>query len=240
MGFANDFYDYLRLDPFYRKYKHTALNFPITYAFSENFCLPISHDEVVHGKKSFIDKMHGEYEDKFLEARCALMLIMTYPGKKLMFMGTEYAQFREWDFENSLEWFMLDFPNHKYFRDYVAALNDFYLTAKPLWEVDFDFEGFEWILADESSKNTVVYKRIDSNGDYLVVAINFSGETQRVKVCVEKSLRLKCLFDTGNLPSESRDISVENNEDKFYANIILPRFSGGIYKVYKNKNYKKI
>ena len=175
MGFANDFYDYLRLDPLYRKYKHSALNFPLTYAFSENYCLPISHDEVVHGKKSFIDKMFGSYENKFLQARCALMLIMTYPGKKLMFMGTEYAQFREWDFADSLEWFMLDYPNHKYFRDYVSALNNFYLSSPALWERDFIMEGFEWILPDESSKNVVVYKRIDNREDYLIVAINFSG-----------------------------------------------------------------
>ena len=238
MGFANDFYDYLKLDPLYRKYKHTALNFPITYAFSENFCLPISHDEVVHGKKSFIDKMHGEYEDKFLEARCALMLIMTYPGKKLMFMGTEYAQFREWDFENSLEWFMLDYPNHRFFRDYVAALNDFYLSAKPLWDIDFDFSGFEWLLADESSKNTVVYKRVDSKGDCLVIALNFSGDTQSVRAPMEKSLRLECLFDTGNLPTESRSFEVYKNEEKYYTNIVLPRFSGGIYKIIKSNNKK--
>ena len=239
MGFANDFYDYLKLDPLYRKYKHTALNFPITYAFSENFCLPISHDEVVHGKKSFIDKMHGEYEDKFLEARCALMLIMTYPGKKLMFMGTEYAQFREWDFENSLEWFMLDYPNHKFFRDYVAALNNFYLSAKPLWDIDFDFAGFEWILPDESSKNTVVYKRVDSKGDYLVIAINFSGESQTVRAPMEKAKRLECLFDTGNLPHECHSVEILEDNDKFYANITLPRFSGGIFKIYKNnKKYK--
>ena len=238
MGFANDFYDYLQLDPLYRKYKHTALNFPITYAFSENFCLPISHDEVVHGKKSFINKMHGSYEDKFLEARSALMLIMTYPGKKLMFMGTEYAQFREWDFENSLEWFMLDYPNHKYFRDYVSALNNFYLSAKPLWEIDFDFKGFEWLLADEASRNTVVYKRIDSKGDYLVVAINFSGEEQSVRAPIEECEGLECVFDTGSLSDENKLVSVEENDSIFTAKITLPRFSGGIFKIIKNKNKK--
>jgi 1,4-alpha-glucan branching enzyme len=91
MGFANDFYDYVMTDPYFRKYKHKALNFPLMYAFSENYVMPISHDEVVHGKLSFINKMNGSYEDKFSEMRAALLLIMTYPGKKLSFMGTEYS-----------------------------------------------------------------------------------------------------------------------------------------------------
>ena len=240
MGFANDLYTYLMLDPFFRKYKHTALNFPITYAFSENFCLPISHDEVVHGKKSFIDKMYGSYEDKFLEARCALMLIMTYPGKKLMFMGTEYAQFREWDYANSLEWFMLDYPNHSYFRDYVAALNHFYLGHKELWEIDFDYSGFEWILADESSKNTVVYKRIDSDGDYLITAINFSGERQCVRAPMQEGVCLECIFDTGNFAPEDKIVAIEENNESHCANISLPRFSGGIFKISKNNNINEI
>ena len=167
------------------------------------------------------------------------MLIMTYPGKKLMFMGTEYAQFREWDFENSLEWFMLDYPNHKYFRDYVASLNNFYLSKKPLWEIDFDFAGFEWVMADEASKNTVVYKRIDAKGNYLIVAINFSGDTQSVRAPVEKCLRLECLFDTGNIPQENQVIDVEKTDDRYFANIVLPRFSGGIFKICKT-NTKKI
>jgi 1,4-alpha-glucan branching enzyme len=112
MGWANDFFDYVSTDPIYRKYKHKALNFPIMYAFTENYCLPISHDEIVHGKRSFLDKMFGDYEDKFRQFRASLLFMMTFPGKKLMFMGTEYAPFREWDYDSSLEWFMLDYPVH--------------------------------------------------------------------------------------------------------------------------------
>lgn len=240
MGFANDFYDYLQLDPLYRKYKHSALNFPLTYAFSENYCLPISHDEVVHGKKSFIDKMFGSYENKFLQARCSLMLIMTYPGKKLMFMGTEYAQFREWDFADSLEWFMLDYPNHKYFRDYVSALNNFYLSSPALWERDFIMEGFEWILPDESSKNVVVYKRIDNNEDYLIVAINFSGDYQTVRARTEEGVALSALFDTGNVDEIYKRVPVSENDGKFEANITLPAFSGIIFGLKKEENIIKL
>ena len=240
MGFANDFYDYLRLDPLYRKYKHSALNFPLTYAFSENYCLPISHDEVVHGKKSFIDKMFGSYENKFLQARCALMLIMTYPGKKLMFMGTEYAQFREWDFADSLEWFMLDYPNHKYFRDYVSALNNFYLSSPALWERDFIMEGFEWILPDESSKNVVVYKRVDNNEDYLIVAINFSGDYQTVRANTDEGVALSALFDTGNVDEIYKRVPISENDGKFEANIMLPAFSGIIFELKKEENIIKL
>ena len=186
MGFANDFYDYVSLDPLFRKYHHKALNFPLMYAFSENYCLPISHDEVVHGKKSFIDKMHGSYEDKFSLARASLMLYMSYPGKKLLFMGTEYAQFREWNFESSLEWFMLDYQKHSDFRDYVRALNTFYLSSPELWEFDFDERGFEWILPDECEKSTVAYKRKSKKGE-LIFAINFSGADQTVSLPIKSS-----------------------------------------------------
>ena len=145
------------------------------YAFTEQYVMPISHDEVVHGKLSFINKMHGSLEDKFKQARTSLMLMMTYPGKKMLFMGTEYAQFREWDFDNSLEWFMLDYPNHKYFREYVASLNAFYLAHSELWDIDFNEDGFRWILADEADKNLVAFRRIDRKGRSLTVVLNFSG-----------------------------------------------------------------
>ena len=142
MGWANDMYDYLMTPPNERKNKHKALNFPLMYAFSENYVMPISHDEVVHGKLSLINKMYGSYEDKFLQMRSALMLMMTYPGKKLLFMGCEFAQFREWDYKNSLEWFMLDYPNHRAMREYTASLNRFYLEHSELWEIDFNSDGF--------------------------------------------------------------------------------------------------
>ncbi|MBO5908624.1 MAG: 1,4-alpha-glucan branching protein GlgB, partial [Clostridia bacterium] len=178
MGFANDFYDYISTDPYLRKYKHEALTFPLMYAHGENYCLPISHDEVVHGKRSFIDKMYGSYEEKFQNARLSLLLLMTYPGKKLLFMGTEYAQFREWSFEESLEWFMLDYPVHDAFRSYVRALNHFYLSSAELYELDFSLSGFSWVSCDVAEKSSVLYKRYSIKGDALYVALNFSGAEQ--------------------------------------------------------------
>ncbi len=230
MGWANDFYDYVATDPIFRRYKHKALNFPIMYAFTENYILPISHDEVVHGKKSFIDKMFGEYEDKFREARASLMLQMTYPGKKLLFMGTEYAQFREWDYENSLEWFMLDYANHRTFREYTASLNSFYLSRSELWEIDFDEAGFEWIYPDEADKNLVAYKRKNLDGDELIVVINFSGAPQEVRLPV-KMQKLKRLFDTGDFPPEGEFIFPDSSECK----LLMPRYSGIVLQENKTK-----
>ena len=236
MGWANDFYDYVQTDPLYRKYHHKALNFPLMYAFNEKYCMPISHDEVVHGKLSFVNKMFGSLEDKFWQARTSLMLMMTYPGKKMLFMGTEYAQFREWDYDNSLEWFMLDYPNHKQFREYVAALNSFYLGHSELWDIDFDEEGFRWLLADEADKNVVAYQRVNLKGQYLTVLLNFSGCEQRVTIPTEKGLQLESVFDTGNLSEEQRSAKIYTVNGQHYADIVLSPFSGVIYKkVIKNK-----
>ena len=228
MGWANDFYDYVAIDPVHRTSRHTALNFPLMYAFSENYCMPISHDEVVHGKKSFIDKMHGDYEDKFRQARVALMLQMTYPGKKLLFMGTEYAQFREWNFDDSLEWFMLDYPLHRAFRDYTIALNEFYLMHSELWEWDFDPAGFEWILSDECDKNLVAFRRKNLRGESLIVILSFSGTKQSVQITTKNAHSLVKLFDTGNFDSSTNNFIINHANDKHYVNITLPAFSGVI------------
>ena len=230
MGWANDFYKYVQTDPLYRRYHHTALNFPLMYAFKEKYCMPISHDEVVHGKLSFVNKMFGSLEDKFWQARTSLMLMMTYPGKKMLFMGTEYAQFREWDYDNSLEWFMLDYPKHKQFREFVAALNAFYLNNSELWDIDFDEEGFRWLLADEADKNVVAYQRVNKKGKYLTVLLNFSGGEQRVTIPVDRAVRLESVFDTGNLSEQQKNVTVYKNGGKYYADITLSPFSGVIYK----------
>lgn len=239
MGWANDFYEYLSTDPLYRRHNHKALTFPIMYAFNENYCLPISHDEVVHGKKSFIDKMHGSYPDKFLEMRTALLMMMTYPGKKLMFMGTEFAQFREWNYADSLEWFMLDYPSHNEMRDYVRALNSFYLENDILWSIDFSYKGFSWILPDENDKNVIVYRRINTAGKSFIVAINFSGETQMVRIPTNLSKQLDVRFTTA-LDMSNAPIPVSSGILGYYADIELPRFSGVILEENNGKKRIKI
>jgi 1,4-alpha-glucan branching enzyme len=178
MGWANDIYEYLATDPLFRKNKHDKLTFPLMYLFNENYITPISHDEVVHGKKSIIDKMYGSYEEKFALMRAFLTYMISMPGKKMTFMGTEFAQFREWDYENQLEWFMLDFPKHSEMQRFVAEINNFYLANKQLWEIDNSWDGYEWIEANESNWNIISFKRKAIDKSELIIVVNFSPVTR--------------------------------------------------------------
>lgn len=236
MGWANDFYDYLSCDPIFRRYKHSALTFPLMYAFSENYVLPISHDEVVHGKGALINKCFGKYEDKFREVRIALLLMMTYPGKKHLFMGTEFAQFSEWNYKGSVEWFMLDFEKHYALREYVASLNRFYLENEELWCYDFSQKGFQWLLCDESEKNVIAFERYSPKSKLLIV-INFSGVEQKVKIRVSENLPLKLVFMSDeNINTET--CRINNDEYGNYIELTLSAFSARIYRESKIK--KKI
>ena len=175
MGWANDMFDYVSTDPYFRTGIHDKLTFPMLYAFSENFILPVSHDEVVHGKKSLIEKMWGSYDEKFSTMRAFWMFLMTFPGKKLTFMGCEYAQFREWDYENQLEWFMRDFPRHAQMEKFVLDMNSVYLKEPSLWEIDFSWDGFEWIEADGRDENSVSFYRRSIDKTSVIAAFNFSA-----------------------------------------------------------------
>ena len=178
MGWANDMFEYVSIDPIYRRYKHNMLTFPLMYAFNENYIQTISHDEVVHGKKSLLDKMYGSYDEKFSSMRAFLTYMMTMPGKKMTFMGTEFAQFREWDYENQLEWFMLDYPRHKEMQTFVSELNNFYLENKALWEIDTSWDGYSWINANDGDHNIISYKRKGIDSSELIIVINFSPVTR--------------------------------------------------------------
>ncbi|MBQ9783375.1 MAG: 1,4-alpha-glucan branching protein GlgB, partial [Clostridia bacterium] len=174
MGWMNDTLAYAELDPIYRKYHHEKTTFSLTYAFGEKYVLPISHDEVVHGKKSFLDKMSGDYWQKFAGARAFMGYMMTHPGKKLSFMGNEIGQFREWDYEGQIEWFLLDYDMHAKFQHYTAELNQFYLASTPLWQRDDSWDGFQWIDADNRDQSILSYRRIDKKGKELIVLLNFT------------------------------------------------------------------
>lgn len=173
MGWMNDMLRYMSLDPFFRKDNHDCLTFSFFYAFSENFILPISHDEVVHGKCSMINKMPGEYEDKFSNLRAFYAYMMGHPGKKLLFMGQEFAQFIEWRYDEPLEWFMLKFPAHKNIQDFVKDLNKFYIKNSPLWQIDCSWEGFEWVSNDDNAQSIISFLRKDKSGKELLCVCNF-------------------------------------------------------------------
>ena len=174
MGWMNDMCHYLKLDPWFRQFHHKDITFSLMYAFSENFVLPISHDEVVHMKGSLRGKMPGDDWQQLAGVRAFTAYLLAHPGKKLTFMGAELGQWHEWNFASQLDWYLLENKENQQTQRFFKDINRFYLSQSPLWDIDFSWEGFEWLVADDNHNNVVVFVRRDREGRALIAAVNFS------------------------------------------------------------------
>ena len=192
MGWMNDMCHYLKLDPWFRQFHHKDITFSLMYAFSENFVLPISHDEVVHMKGSLRGKMPGDNWQQLAGVRAFTAYLLAHPGKKLTFMGAELGQWHEWDFASQLDWYLLENQENQQTQQFFKDINRFYLSQSPLWSIDFSWEGFEWLVADDNCNNVVVFVRRDREGRELIAAVNFSpvGQAEyRFGVPLKKTYR---------------------------------------------------
>ncbi|MGM0601964.1 MAG: 1,4-alpha-glucan branching protein GlgB [Bacillota bacterium] len=175
MGWMNDTLDYMEKPPLYRKWSHNNLTFSIMYTNSENYILPLSHDEVVHGKKSLLDKMPGDYWQKFANLRLLYTYMYSHPGKNLLFMGGEFGQFIEWNYKNELDWLLLDYEKHREIKNFVQELNNIYKREKSLWELDHQQEGFRWIEADDYKQSVISYiRKSDQAKQQIIIICNFT------------------------------------------------------------------
>jgi 1,4-alpha-glucan branching enzyme len=175
MGWMNDTLQYIQKDPAYRKYHHGELTFSMLYAYDEKFILPISHDEVVHGKGSLLNKMPGDRWQQLANVRAYLAFMWSHPGKQLLFMGSEFGQQSEWSQERGLEWWILDQPSHSGLQTLVATLNRLYVDNAPMWQLDHDHRGFVWIDGGNADANLLSFLRYDEQGSPIAVVINFAG-----------------------------------------------------------------
>ncbi|MGZ9586175.1 1,4-alpha-glucan branching protein GlgB [Paenibacillus marinisediminis] len=248
MGWMNDMMDYMSTDPLFRKNKHNNITFSFTYAFSENYVLPLSHDEVVHGKYSMINKMPGDYDQKFNNLRAFYGYMIGHPGKKLNFMGNEFAQFIEWDYNKGLDWSLLTYEKHQQMHDYVKDLNFYYLENPPLWENDADWEGFKWISHDDWQKSVIFFRRMDRNGNEIIVACNFcpvTWEDYRIGVPYQGTYIPVLSSDdakyggTGTVLSPLISEPIHYHNYDFSIRMTIPPMSTVFYQVKKHMNKKK-
>ena len=245
MGWMNDITHYMKLDPYFRQFNHKDITFSLMYAFSENFILPLSHDEVVHMKGSFLNKIPGPYEEKFAGVRAFYTYMLAHPGKKLLMMGSEFGQWNEWHYEYSLDWHLLENKENQDIKAFFQAANAFYLENKPLWDLDFSWEGFQWICADDNQNNCASFLRKDRKGDFVLAVCNFSPvHRPGYRLGVPYRGTYQCVFNSDDEhfggsglgdkePLSSEDIPMHGQEQSLVIDI--PPMSGVIYRCTRKK-----
>jgi 1,4-alpha-glucan branching enzyme len=241
MGWMHDTLEYFKKDAIYRKFHQNDITFSLTYAFTENFMLPLSHDEVVYGKNSILGRMPGDEWQRFANLRLLYGYMFTHPGTNLLFMGGEFGQYEEWNFEESLDWNILEFDPHKNIQKYYAALNQFYRTTPALFEKGFSEEGFEWINYGDSKNSVISYLRKgnDAVNDVLVVC-NFTPNTlNNYKVGLSRTGKIKEIFNSdakkfgGSGQINSRQILIKKqpwNNREYAAQMTLPPLGISIFR----------
>ena len=249
MGWMNDMLRFMSTDPIGRKYNHSAITFSFFYAFSENFILPISHDEVVYGKGSMIEKMYGSYNEKFASLRTFYAYMMAHPGKKLTFMGQEFAQFSEWQYTKQLDWNILEYEAHRQMQYFAKELNFFYLKESALWQQDFSWKGFSWISHDDNNHSVIAFRRFDLSGDEIIVICNFlpvSRENYRIglpyygeykQVFTTNKKEYGGTGDNKNLKFKSEAKAMHGYD--FSAELFVPALSAQFFKCTKKSRYKR-
>lgn len=232
MGWMHDTLELFQTGPEYRTRDYHKLTFSMQYFYNEKFLLPLSHDEVVHGKATIVQKMYGDYDLKFPQARTLYIYMMTHPGKKLNFMGNEFAQFREWDEKREQDWLLLDYPIHDGFRQFMADLNHIYLEYDALWKKDYDQQGFHWV--DCHSESRCVYSFLRTSGlNKILVVMNLSDQVQKNYRIDVNAVKLTLLIDSdnekygGKTKCPQKTIAVVRKKAVFD----LPPFSARIYKL---------
>ena len=239
MGFMHDTLDYFQMDPYFRSGNHGKLTFSMMYAFSEKYILSFSHDEVVHGKKSMLDKMFGSYDEKFAELRAFYGYMFAHPGKKLTFMGSEFGQFIEWNYKRELDWFLLDYPSHAGLQKWTAALGQLYLNTPALWEIEDSWAGFSWLNPDDNERSAIAFIRWSGSGaDPVVCVCNFTpvtyedfhiGLPYKGKLVPLLSSDAKKFGGTGHSFRQVKTKKQDFREFHYMASVPLPPLSAQYY-----------
>lgn len=245
MGWMNDTLDYFKTDPYFRKRNHHKLTFSIMYAFTENFILPLSHDEVVHGKSPLLFKMPGEEKQKHANLRAMYLYMFTHPGAKLLFMGNEFGETSEWNYDHSLNWHLLQYEAHQKLMDFVSELNRLYKTEKALYQYQFDLNGFEWIEPNDEVNSVYVYlRKAYYRKDDLLIILNLTPvEKKNYRIGFPNHGIWKCILNSDSKAfwgygSEIKEIRTEKQKfigRKYSAKLTLPPLSGLVFKIERRK-----